>query len=384
MPSRSGDELLSGSFVTRRAPVRQRPRRSAARPTPAQLAEEASRFTLVSSELRNGINTILKVITYLLVPAAVADHLEPVPHRRAPTIDEALRRHGRRAGADGARGPGAADQHRVRGRRGAAGPPAVPGAGAAGDRGAGPRRRRVRRQDRHPHRERDAPGRGAPLRRARRGGPAARRSARSVAADPRPNASLAAVARALHATRAGRSRRPSRSPRPASGAVRASVRRGDALAARRPGRAAARAAARSASAAERGSARGGLRVLLLVRARPTVRRTTISPARSSRPRWWCWSSGCGREAAGTLAYFAEQDVEVKVISGDNPRLGRGGRRHRSALPARRRPRRRPRRCPPTASRWPTRWRPARCSAGSRPRRSGTWWARCSPAGTPWR
>jgi cation-transporting ATPase E len=35
----------------------------------AQLAEEASRFTLVNSELRNGINRILRLITYLLIPA---------------------------------------------------------------------------------------------------------------------------------------------------------------------------------------------------------------------------------------------------------------------------------------------------------------------------
>ena len=37
----------------------------------AKLAEEASKFTLVKSELRNGINKILQVITYLLVPAGL-------------------------------------------------------------------------------------------------------------------------------------------------------------------------------------------------------------------------------------------------------------------------------------------------------------------------
>ncbi|MGV9677265.1 cation-translocating P-type ATPase [Nocardia sp. NPDC003482] len=37
----------------------------------AKLAAEASKFTLVDSELRNGINTILKVITYLLIPAGL-------------------------------------------------------------------------------------------------------------------------------------------------------------------------------------------------------------------------------------------------------------------------------------------------------------------------
>jgi cation-transporting P-type ATPase E len=37
----------------------------------ARLAEEASKFTLVKSELRNGINRILQFITYLLVPAGL-------------------------------------------------------------------------------------------------------------------------------------------------------------------------------------------------------------------------------------------------------------------------------------------------------------------------
>ncbi len=37
----------------------------------AKLASEASKFTLVDSELRNGIDTILKVITYLLIPAGL-------------------------------------------------------------------------------------------------------------------------------------------------------------------------------------------------------------------------------------------------------------------------------------------------------------------------
>ncbi|MFF0716311.1 HAD-IC family P-type ATPase [Streptomyces bauhiniae] len=37
----------------------------------AQLAEEASRFTLVHSELRSGISTILKYVTWMMVPAAL-------------------------------------------------------------------------------------------------------------------------------------------------------------------------------------------------------------------------------------------------------------------------------------------------------------------------
>jgi cation-transporting ATPase E len=37
----------------------------------AKLTEEASKFTLVKSELRNGINRILQIVTYLLVPAGL-------------------------------------------------------------------------------------------------------------------------------------------------------------------------------------------------------------------------------------------------------------------------------------------------------------------------
>lgn len=37
----------------------------------AQLAEEASRFTLVHSELRTGISTILKYVTWMMIPSAI-------------------------------------------------------------------------------------------------------------------------------------------------------------------------------------------------------------------------------------------------------------------------------------------------------------------------
>ena len=37
----------------------------------AQLAEEASRFTLVHSELRSGISTILKYVTWMMIPTAI-------------------------------------------------------------------------------------------------------------------------------------------------------------------------------------------------------------------------------------------------------------------------------------------------------------------------
>ncbi|WP_069815946.1 HAD-IC family P-type ATPase [Streptomyces sp. TP-A0874] len=67
---RAGDKVLSGSFVvagTGAFTATKVGREAYA----VQLAEEASRFTLVQSELRSGISQILKYITWMLVPAAV-------------------------------------------------------------------------------------------------------------------------------------------------------------------------------------------------------------------------------------------------------------------------------------------------------------------------
>ncbi|MER6682445.1 HAD-IC family P-type ATPase [Streptomyces olivaceoviridis] len=67
---RPGDPVLSGSFVVAGsgAFTATKVGREA---YAAQLAEEASRFTLVHSELRTGISTILKYVTWMMVPAAV-------------------------------------------------------------------------------------------------------------------------------------------------------------------------------------------------------------------------------------------------------------------------------------------------------------------------
>ncbi|MFF2040152.1 HAD-IC family P-type ATPase [Kitasatospora sp. NPDC058170] len=65
-----GDQVMSGSFVVAGAgafTATKVGREAYA----AQLAEEASRFTLVKSELRSGINSILRFITWLLVPTAI-------------------------------------------------------------------------------------------------------------------------------------------------------------------------------------------------------------------------------------------------------------------------------------------------------------------------
>ncbi|MBV2152477.1 HAD-IC family P-type ATPase [Kitasatospora sp. SUK 42] len=65
-----GDQVMSGSFVVAGAGAFTATRvgREA---YAAQLAEEASKFTLVKSELRTGIDSILRFITYLLIPTAL-------------------------------------------------------------------------------------------------------------------------------------------------------------------------------------------------------------------------------------------------------------------------------------------------------------------------
>ncbi|MFH8474664.1 HAD-IC family P-type ATPase [Streptomyces sp. NPDC018000] len=67
---RPGDPVMSGSFVVAGggAFATTKVGREA---YAAQLAEEASRFTLVQSELRTGISTILKYVTWMMVPTAL-------------------------------------------------------------------------------------------------------------------------------------------------------------------------------------------------------------------------------------------------------------------------------------------------------------------------
>ncbi len=63
-----GDTVMSGSFVVAGSGS-YRATKVGRAAYAAQLANEASKFTLVKSELRSGINTILRFITYLLWPA---------------------------------------------------------------------------------------------------------------------------------------------------------------------------------------------------------------------------------------------------------------------------------------------------------------------------
>ncbi|HTJ72189.1 MAG TPA: HAD-IC family P-type ATPase [Actinospica sp.] len=65
-----GDEVLSGSFVVAGQGA-MRAERVGAESHAAKLAAEAQEFTLVRSELRDGIAQIIKYLTYLLVPAGI-------------------------------------------------------------------------------------------------------------------------------------------------------------------------------------------------------------------------------------------------------------------------------------------------------------------------
>ena len=65
-----GAQVLSGSFVVAGGGA-YRATRVGAQAYAAQLAAEASRYTLMSSELRNGVNAILKWVTYLLIPVGL-------------------------------------------------------------------------------------------------------------------------------------------------------------------------------------------------------------------------------------------------------------------------------------------------------------------------
>ncbi|WP_317443996.1 HAD-IC family P-type ATPase [Streptomyces collinus] len=67
---RSGDPVMSGSFVVAGGGAF-RATKVGREAYAAQLAEEASRFTLVHSELRTGISAILKYVTWMMVPAAI-------------------------------------------------------------------------------------------------------------------------------------------------------------------------------------------------------------------------------------------------------------------------------------------------------------------------
>jgi cation-transporting ATPase E len=70
MAKDAGDTVMSGSFVVAGSGA-YRATKVGREAYAAKLSEEASKFTLVKSELRSGINKILQFITYLLWPAGL-------------------------------------------------------------------------------------------------------------------------------------------------------------------------------------------------------------------------------------------------------------------------------------------------------------------------
>ncbi len=70
MPKVAGNEILSGSFVASGSGA-YRATKVGADSYAAKLTAEAAKFSLVHSELQSGINKILKVITWVLIPVGI-------------------------------------------------------------------------------------------------------------------------------------------------------------------------------------------------------------------------------------------------------------------------------------------------------------------------
>ena len=162
----------------------------------AQLAAEARRFTLDPLGAVDGINRILRVVSWVLDPgrrpAASGSQLDEQQHSTSGG--------GTVAGVVGMVPEGLVLLTSVAFVVGVVtpGPAQGAGPGAARGRGPRPRRRRVPRQDRHPHRGRDRVRRARAARGARRGREPALR-ARRAGRRPNPNATLAALGARLPA-----------------------------------------------------------------------------------------------------------------------------------------------------------------------------------------
>ena len=85
----AGDKVMSGSFVVAGTGA-YRATKVGREAYAAQLAEEASKFTLVKSELRTGINKILQFITYLLVHAGWRESVLRMVGALVPMVPEGL------------------------------------------------------------------------------------------------------------------------------------------------------------------------------------------------------------------------------------------------------------------------------------------------------
>ncbi|MFD1518715.1 HAD-IC family P-type ATPase [Pseudonocardia yunnanensis] len=305
-----GDQVLSGSFVTVGTGAQQATKvgREA---YAAKLAEEASRFTLVESELRSGISRILKIVTYLMVPAAaliiwsqlrtegtdVDDAVRGMVAALVPMVPEGLVLLTSIAFAVGV----------IRlGRRQCLVQelPAIEGLArvdvVCADKTGTLTENGMRLARVEPFGERDGlPPLSGPL-------------GALAAADPRPNASLAAVAEAYESPGwTVSATAPFSSARKWSGA---SFNGNGNWVLGAPDVLLPEGSAERAEAERVGAS--GLRVLLLGRSDGAVDAVT-APGTVEPVALVILEQRVRPEAADTLAYFAEQRVEVKVISGDN-------------------------------------------------------------------
>ncbi|WP_073479356.1 cation-translocating P-type ATPase [Streptoalloteichus hindustanus] len=306
---RPGDEVLSGSFVVA-GTGRYRATKVGRDAYAARLAEEASRFTLVRSELRSGIDQILRFVTWLLVPAGaliiwsqfhsaqrLADAVRGMVAALVPMVPEGLVLLTSVAFAVGV----------VRlGRRKCLVQelPAIEGL-ARVDVVCADKTGTLT----------DAGMRLAEVRRIDHSAPVDEVLAALVATEPRPNASIQAVAEAHPPSDGWRATAvaPFSSARKWSGA--SFDGRGDWVLGA-PDVLLPEDSDALRTAEELNDR--GLRVLLLGRAEVRVD-DEAAPGRVEPAALVVLEQKVRPDAAPTLRYFAEQDVAVKVISGDNAR-----------------------------------------------------------------
>lgn len=305
----AADQVLSGSFVAA-GTGSYRATRVGRQAYAARLAEEASRFTLVSSELRSGINRILQVIGYLLLPAGALVIYSQL--RADQPLDDA-----------------------IRGMVAALVPMVPEGlvlltsiAFAVGVVRLGKRRCLVQELPAIEGLARvdivaaDKTGtltengmRLAETRVLREGEPVETVLAALAAADPRPNASLLAVAEAYP----GPPGWPRRATAPFSSARKWSGASFDGHGAWVLGAPDVLLAGTDPVLADVDDLTSqGLRVLLLARSDRAVD-AAAGPGEVTPVALVVLEQRVRDDAAPTLRYFEEQQVEVKVISGDSPR-----------------------------------------------------------------
>ena len=295
MVKEDGDEVLSGSAVVAGTGRDAWSPRSAPRTTrsswprrPAGSRWSTRRCATTSTASSRGSAILIIPVGLLLASSQFL--------RRDEGWQARDHQHRRRAGRHGARGAGAAHQRGLRRRRGAPRQQALPRAGAARDRGAGPCRRAVRRQDRHHHRRLAGARRGRAARRRRRGRRSTPRWPRS------PNSTPTRTPRRRRCSNALHRRQPTWTvDRPGAVLVGAQVERDDASATTAAGCSARPRTCsttaydgRAAASRSRRTPHDGQRVLVLATTDGTFAdgADATLPAGARRSRWCCSRTSC--------------------------------------------------------------------------------------------